>query len=698
MSRMARLFRWILPGFVTAAASACLGGLHYLLRVFPRFDYGAHPAGVGAAGRDWELKSCDGVPYLEQQGLPYPTDFDTTNRERQPLGGRWLMRLDPEDLGLAQHWENLTAAGEGWEPIDIPSTFNAALSRDPNYLGPAWFCLRFVPTLAADEGHWLRLCLEGVLIRSTVWVNGQRVSSHEGGWTPQYADVSRVIVPGAENTLVVRSDNRLTPTSLPTRLWDHHLPGWHAYAGIFRDVYLERLPETYIFKAAYTCVLEEGRARLNLDVLVAQRTGAPVGEYPRLRVALCPPDAPKGKRGHVAKSQAHKQALSTGASAAHVRDGICHYTLSFAIDAPELWAPASPKLYEVTLILGGDEVAFQAGLRTIAVRGTDILLNGERVFLKGIAKHEDHPSLGAGQTQALVEQDLGLIQAMGANYVRFAHYPHHTAELRKARDLGLMLAEEIPLYQSGTGFIGWYGDKMPLKTIPWREFGNKQLLAPALLLNAQGQLAQMIERDRLNPAIIIWGVANETYTLGEAAARAHGWLADTVRALDPSRPVTMAELTTDVRLIDDRRRASKYMDIVSVNIYNGWYYGKMEDVRAHLERLHACFPDKPVIISECGAEAAPGRRDSDGVWIAERVPPGKTYSEDYQERLLEHYVRYAIKTPFIAGISPWVYADFFCPEFPSNPVPYYNSKGIVSKDRQPKKSYYMLQRIYHAGL
>ena len=120
----------------------------------------------------------------------------------------------------------------------------------------------------------------------------------------------------------------------------------------------------------------------------------------------------------------------------------------------------------------------------------------------------------------------------------------------------------------------------------------------------------------------------------------------------------------------------------------------MEDVSLKIEKVHKRFPGKPVIISECGAEAAPGRRDKDGLWIAERFPPGKTYSEDYQERLLEHYVSYALKTDFIAGISPWVFADFFCPEFPSNPVPYYNSKGVVSKDRVPKKSYHMLKRLY----
>jgi beta-glucuronidase len=664
-------------------AAALAGGFYFLFRVFPRFDTKAFPSGEGAQGEDWKIDSCGGVPFLIKNGIPFPSGFDASNRSVQMLNGLWHMRLDLDDAGEGLHWERLKKAGKEWKRINIPSTFNAALSEDPDYQGPAWFFIKFVPDLKCDQGQWLRLCLEGVLIRSRVWLNGELISEHEGGWTPQYADISACLRPGTRNTLVIRADNRLTGTSLPPKLLEKHMPGWHTYGGVYRDAYIERLPKEYIFKADYSCRLVQGRALLKMNVLVAskKKEGKKIAREKGLYCIM--------SEGSKIKAIASSKAFG---------GGIVKYSFEIKIENPRLYSPSSPELYDVSLTYGKDRVSFKVGLRTIELRGEEILLNGEKIFLKGISKHEDHPSLGASQTQELIEGDLKLIINMGANYVRLAHYPHHRGELRKARDMGLMLAEEIPLYQAGTGFTAWYGEKRPLSAFPWRTLGNRQLQSSELLLNAQRQLAEMIERDRLNPAVIMWGVANETYTLDKASAAVHGWLADTARALDPTRLVTMAEFTYGMPVFDDRRQASRYMDVVSINIYSGWYFGKMEDAPRKIEKVHRRFPGKPVLISECGAEAAPGRRDSDGLWVAERVPPGKTYSEDYQEKLLQHYATYAMKTGFVAGISPWVFADFFCPEFPGNPVPYYNSKGVVSKDRILKLSYHMLKRLYSEGV
>jgi beta-glucuronidase len=663
-------------------AAALAGGFYFLFRVFPRFDTKAFPAAAGAPGEDWKISTCGDVPFLIKNGLPFPSGFDSSNRPVQMLNGSWHMRLDPEDAGEGLHWERLEKAGKGWKRINIPSTFNAALSKIPDYQGPAWFFLKFVPSFEADDKHWQRICLEGVLIRSRVWLNGELISRHEGGWTPQYADISACVRPGVQNTLVIRADNRLTGVSLPPKLLKNHMPGWHPYGGVYRDVYIEKLPKDYIFKADYACRLTQNRALLKMNVLT-QRP-----EKPYARKA-------SREKGLSCTVSCGSRKIKVKASPEASQGPVVKYSFDIEIENPRLYSPDSPELYDVTLTYGSDRVSFKAGLRTIEVKGEEILLNGRKTFLKGISKHEDHPSLGASQTPEQIENDLNLIKNMGANYIRLAHYPHHRGELIKARDMGLMLAEEIPLYQAGTGFTAWYGEKRPLFEFPLRTFGNRQLQNSDLLLNAQRQLTEMIERDRLNPAIIMWGVANETYTLDKASAAVHGWLADTARMLDPARPVTMAEFTYGMPVLDDRRQTGRYMDVISINIYSGWYFGNMEDVSQKIEKVHGRFPGKPVIISECGAEAAPGRRDEDGLWVAERVPPGKTYSEDYQERLLEHYVTYAMKTGFVSGISPWVFADFFCPEFPGNPVPYYNSKGVVSKDRAPKKSYHMLKRLYH---
>jgi beta-glucuronidase len=105
-------------------------------------------------------------------------------------------------------------------------------------------------------------------------------------------------------------------------------------------------------------------------------------------------------------------------------------------------------------------------------------------------------------------------------------------------------------------------------------------------------------------------------------------------------------------------------------------------------------PDKPVLLSEFGAGAGPGRHDTDGEWVGDRVRPGKTYSEDYQDELIRGYLDIALEKDFIAGVCPWVFADFYCLWYPTNPVPYYNLKGVLSSKRVPKMSYYSLKEIY----
>jgi hypothetical protein len=158
-------------------------------------------------------------------------------------------------------------------------------------------------------------------------------------------------------------------------------------------------------------------------------------------------------------------------------------------------------------------------------------------------------------------------------------------------------------------------------------------------------------------------VGNETYTLFGDAGKVYAWLRGVARGFDATRPVTMAELTYNIPFFDKRRRAAGEMDVISVNMYCGWYYGVPADIGPHLDRLHQMYPDKPIIISEFGADAAPGRKESDGVWKAERVGYGKTYSEEYQARIIGEYWKAARERPFVTGVSPGCSPIFSAPGF-----------------------------------
>jgi len=659
---------------------ALIGSAPFLFLFFgyPRVNYKKFP-GNRVFGPFVE-KEIDGIPYLVSNNLPYPTDFEGSDVPTQSLNGEAFLRFDPDGTGEADGWQNTTKPDASWSAVTIPSTYNNADGEHTSYEGATWFLIPFSADPKADGNRFHRLCCQGVLLRSTLWLNGEKLGGREGGYTPFYFDISNHIRPGKENVLIIWSDNRSTYTSLPPRIREDHNPGWHMYGGVYRDVFIEQIPNSYIFKAAANACDPAWGADLEIAVLTHYRAG---DEGCTLGCVVTGPDGKRAARETVA--------LEPGTD-------VRAHTFRLSLGEVRRWSPESPDLYTVDLKLesksGVQKLMFRTGIRTLEVRGLDFLLNGSKVYFKGICKHEDDPVYGASQNQKIIKRDLDLIKEMNANYIRLAHYPHHTDELYAARDMGFLLSEEIPLYQAGIGFTAWFQEKKGLFQFPVRTFGMRQINDRMLMMNSRRELIEMIERDRNNPAIVMWSVGNECYTLMKDGGRMFGWLGDAAKAFDPTRPVTMAELCYGMPIFDDRRMAMKHMDVISANSYFGWYYGETSQLEAHLEVIHRRFPDKPVILTEFGADAGPGRSDADGVWKAERVDYGKTYSEDYQERVISDYWNTVKDKSYVSGISPWVFSDFYNTWFPNNPVPNFNLKGVTSKERKPKKAYYFLQKIY----
>ncbi len=663
---------------ILAVSGALLGLLGYLFLVYKRVDFDILPVLDGVSGNNYEVLNIDGIPLLVYNGLPYPTFFDSTGRERFSLNGRWEMKMDPDDIGIEQEWFIPGGSDGNWLETTVPSTFNTVDSRYRDYTGITWFKKVFHSPAFTPQKGYIRICFEGVLLRSTVWLNGQKLGFREGGYTPFYFDITDFLKP-EENSLVIRTDNRLRYHTLPPRIGVFHKPGWHTYGGIYRDVYYEMVPLTNICKVDVRFI-PENPGRASVAVITQARSA---GIRAEIRCSVVTPG---------------KERLSTEPVACtHDREFMNH-TFTAQLPGTETWSPDNPALYRVTIFLKSegstDTVSLATGFREIAVTRDSMLLNGKEIFLKGICKHEDDPVHGHTQTGETITRDLKQIRDMNANYIRLVHYPHNTKELTAARDMGFLLSEEIPFYQAGTGVINWFAVSRKISEFPFLTFGPKQMNNTTLLKNAQRELIEMIERDRNNPAIILWGLGNETYTLGSSGSRPYRWLAATARVLDPTRPTTMADLTYNARAFDRKRSAGRYVDIPSFNLYSGWYYGRIEDISRQLELARSLSPDKPLLISEFGAGAVLGRSDENGVWQVGDIIKGKTFSEEYQAGLLEKYVTAAIDAGYIAGVSPWVHADFLCMEFPSNPVPNCNLKGVVSTNREPKKGYHLLKELY----
>jgi beta-glucuronidase len=320
---------------------------------------------------------------------------------------------------------------------------------------------------------------------------------------------------------------------------------------------------------------------------------------------------------------------------------------AFTLDAkPQLWSPAQPKLYDVVFRCGTDTVRERIGFREIRVEGTRILLNGRPLFLKGVCVHEDDAVLGKVSSEADVHRRFADAKALGANFLRLSHYPHHEHVARLADEVGLLLWEEIPVY--------------------WAvRFDHAPTYA-----DAKNQLLELIRRDRNRASVILWGVGNENADTDARYAFMRD-LAHSAKAADPTRLVSAACLINRERFrIEDR--LAEHLDVIGLNEYFGWYEQGFEG----LQRLLAnSQPDKPVLISETGADALAGHRGA----------PTELFTEDCQAAVLRGQFETVRRAPYVAGFCPWLLYDFMSERRQTVFNRGFNRKGLIAEDKRTRK-------------
>lgn len=514
--------------------------------------------------------------------------------------------------------------------MELPGAWNSAEPELRWYDGLIWFQRRF-DAPAAKPGQRSFLRFEAVNYRAMVYLNGKAIAQHEGGFTPFVVEVTDTLR-ATGNRLVVGADSRHDAQTIPGEITD-----WDLYGGITRPVKLIQTPATFIDDATLR-LTDAGHLVGSLQLNGPQAGNQPVS----LRIAVL-------NLTLQARTDAHGEAR-------------------FDIAAPaslKRWSPESPTLYDVDFEAGSDKVRDRIGFRTVAVRGSDILLNGKPVFLKGISIHEEEigPNPARRLDEAAARRLLGEVKhGLHGNYVRLSHYPHNETMLRVADELGLLVWSEIPVY--------W--------TVDWD--------SPAVLDKARRMQAETIYRDRNRAALVLWSIGNET-PVADNRTRFHAALAQTVRALDTSRLVSAALLVErqgdTIRLADP---LLKELDVIAVNTYAGWYG---DDTLDAVAKLRWDLPaDKPLLFSEFGADAQAGFRDP---------TLRRKFSEDYQADYYRATLAMADKVPTMRGLSPWVLKDFRSPRR-EHPVfqKGWNRKGLISETGQRKLAFDVLADWYLA--
>lgn len=574
-----------------------------------------------------------------------PDAFVTENpqgRNGIQLSGKWRIIPDPYENGYYNHRYEPRADGyflaqKHTDPselleydfrrsrsLDVPGDWNSQDERFFFYEGTMWYFKSFELT-PRDDRRYL-LYFGAVNYVANVWVNGEFLGRHEGGFTPFQFDAGAALTDG-ENVIVVKVDNRRAADQVPALNTD-----WWNYGGITRSVRLIDVPRDYI--ADY-------RFALSAD-------GAVEG-WVRIEGTA--------DRGSVAVSI---PALSVTEALPVDEDGFARFSIDVE---PERWSPDSPVLYDVRIGYADDTVEDRIGFRTVEVRGEDILLNGEPVFLKGISLHEEALSRpgrawSSEDARALLQRALEL----GCNFVRLAHYPHNENMLRAADEMGLLVWAEIPVY--------W--------TIDFE--------SAAVLKKARQQLDEMIARDANRASIILWSMANET-PVGEARLRFIGELAAHARRLDPTRLITAA---LDTQTADRYRRIindplANTIDVIGINNYCGWYSDKPEDC-ARIRWISEY--GKPIIMSEMGAGALQGLHGD----VAHR------WTEEYQAEVYVQNLAMIDEIAPLRGLSPWILKDFRSPRRPLPDIQdFWNRKGLLSETGVPKKAWYVLRDYYHSS-
>lgn len=323
---------------------------------------------------------------------------------------------------------------------------------------------------------------------------------------------------------------------------------------------------------------------------------------------------------------------------------------------PQLWSPENPKLYKVKVEFGDDFVTDLVGFRQIEVKGTEILLNSKSIFLKGISVHEDDSLLGKVVTNEDLERRFQHAKELNCNYMRFAHYPHHEKAVKLADYYGILLWTEIPVY--------------------WAiAFDNASTLN-----DATNQLIEMIKRDMNRASVIIWSIGNEN---ADTDSRLYfmSTLANVAKKHDPTRLISAACLINHSNnTIEDR--LTEYLDLIGINEYYGWYEENFDDLIAVGKNSD---PDKPIIISETGADG----------YIGPNKPLKGFFSEMYMTEVYEKQISYLKCLHYVKGISPWILYDFRVERRQNIYQQGWNRKGLIANDKITKKqAFYVLADFY----
>ena len=570
-----------------------------------------------------------------------------------------------ESQSLNQNWKFAKTAEipaelpEGWESVSLPHTYNAADGQDGGndyYRGPAVY-VRTLRTPEDSKNKEFYLECLGAAMTAEVFLNGTRLSRHEGGFSTFRVRLTEALRPmGCDNLLAIRVDNSENDRVYPQKA------DFTFYGGLYRDVNLITVPQ------AHFALIPDGTPGIHVisEVDLAHRTaavqvdvqteGVADGETVELRIF-----------GADDEDSQHAGGAACQTVRAAVRDN--HARGSFHLDPVRLWEGlADPYLYTAEAVLisegeAGDEdsvldaVGTRFGVRSFRVDPVKgFFLNGRPYPLRGVSRHQDRLGVGNAITPAMMEEDMTVIRDIGANSLRLAHYQQAQAFYDLCDENGILVWAEIQ-------FITKFMEKG--------------------IQNTLDQMRELITQSSNHPSIYCWGLSNEitaSSPVTEELMENHRMLQKLCHEMDPTRPTVMAHafmLEKDSPLIG-------IADLGCYNLYFGWYLGELDQNDSFLDEYHSLYPERAIGLAEYGADA--------NIQFHAEHPAQGDYSEEFQCLYHEHLVRMIQDRPYLWTTYVWNLFDFAADGRDEGGKRGQNQKGLVEFDHKTRKDAFYLYK------
>lgn len=552
-------------------------------------------------------------------------------RDVKSLSGTWQMAKDESNKGRSESCQN---GLNGAHTVTVPSVWNCEIDM-LTYEGAVWYEKKF-----HTEGGTLRFSFGSVMTHAEVYLDGELLGSHYGGFI-RFDFIKENVIAG-DHRLTVRADNSFDRAAIPQPLVD-----WYHYGGITRPVELEVLRGMTVLsnRMDYTLSGDEADVRYTVELYNASDT-----------VITDTVSITLGESNTVSESvtlgvREKKTVVIDGGRIANI----------------ERWSPEHPKLYSLITETSSDDLIDRTGFRLVEVKNRAIYLNGKKIRLRGINRHEEHPDFGMAFPEALMHRDIDIIKRAGCNAIRGSHYPNNPVFVDLLDEHGLTFWSEIPIWGIG--------------------FSAELISDPEVIERGLNMHREMVKEYYNHPSIIIWGMHNEIASDTEEGVNITKIYYDFLKENGGNRLVTYAtnRMNRDISF--------NYTDLICFNSYVDWYsMGGFPSWEAYADAMEEYLQkigvaDKPVITSEFGAAAIYGHHTFDGL----------KWTEEYQAKNIADCIKLFFSRKEYAGTYVWHFADIrTAEEMGLDRARSYNNKGLVNEYRRPKMAYFAVSDIYNA--